>query len=150
MTLHEFSGVLYATPISTGIRETTGLVPAVPSTRILAIAVVALTLGGCALQPTRIPAQSATATHAAPSAGGKIYQKWCGDCHSTPTGPGSQALERKYHGAVPAILEQRRNLPPEFVKLVVRRGVSFMPSFRKTEISDAELALVAAYLAASP
>ena len=113
-------------------------------------AVLALTLGGCALQPTRAPAQSASTTAPAPSAGGRVYQKWCGDCHSTPTGPGSLSLERKYRGAVPAILEQRRNLPPEFVKLVVRRGVSFMPSFRKTEISDTELALVAAYLATSP
>jgi mono/diheme cytochrome c family protein len=33
--------------------------------------------------------------------------------------------------------------------VVVRNGVSFMPSFRKTEISDADLALVAAYLARS-
>jgi len=112
-------------------------------------AVLALLLGGCTLQPTRTTAQSAAAIHPVPSAGGKIYQKWCGDCHSTPGGPGSLALERKYRGAVPAILEQRHNLPPDFVKLVVRRGVSFMPSFRKTEISDAELALVAAYLAPS-
>jgi mono/diheme cytochrome c family protein len=32
---------------------------------------------------------------------------------------------------------------------VVRQGISFMPSFRKTEISDADLALLAAYLAPS-
>ena len=60
------------------------------------------------------------------------------------------ALERKYHGAVPAILEQRTKLPPDYVSYVVRHGISFMPSFRKTEISDAELARVAAYLAAAP
>jgi len=113
-------------------------------------AVLALALGGCALQSTRATAQSTPVTRPAPSAGGKVYQKWCGDCHSTPTGPGSLALERKYRGAVPSILDQRHNLPPDFVKLVVRRGVSFMPSFRKTEISDTELALVAAYLATSP
>jgi len=56
------------------------------------------------------------------------------------------ALQRKYQGAVPAVLEQRDNLPPDYIKLVVRRGISFMPSFRKTEISDTDLALVAAYL----
>jgi len=31
----------------------------------------------------------------------------------------------------------------------VRHGISFMPSFRKTEISDADLALLAVYLAPS-
>jgi mono/diheme cytochrome c family protein len=33
---------------------------------------------------------------------------------------------------------------------VVRRGVSIMPFFRKTEISDADLQALAAYLAQSP
>jgi mono/diheme cytochrome c family protein len=59
------------------------------------------------------------------------------------------ALQRKYGGKVPAVLEQRSNLTAAYVKLAVRRGVSFMPSFRKTEISDADLALLAAYLAPS-
>ena len=89
--------------------------------------------------------QSSPATQSERAAGGRIYDKWCRDCH-TAGGPGSRALQRKYQGALPADLEQRDNLPPEFVKLVVRRGMSFMPTFRKTEISDAELALVAAYL----
>jgi (+)-pinoresinol hydroxylase len=36
------------------------------------------------------------------------------------------------------------------VKLMVRQGVSFMPTFRKTEISDAELELLAAYVIHQP
>lgn len=80
------------------------------------------------------------------SAGRKTFDQWCSDCHSTAEGPGSLALQRKYQGALPAILE-RRGLPPEYVKFVVRHGISFMPSFRKTEISDTELALLATYLA---
>ena len=81
-----------------------------------------------------------------PGQGAKVFGKWCGDCHSAPQGPGSVGLQRKYHGTVPAVLEERSDLNPDYVKLIVRRGVSFMPSFRKTEISDAELASVAAYL----
>ena len=65
------------------------------------------------------------------------------------SGPGSLALQRKYRGNVPAILEQRSDLPPAYITQVVRHGISFMPSFRKTEISDADLALLAAYLAPS-
>jgi (+)-pinoresinol hydroxylase len=34
-----------------------------------------------------------------------------------------------------------------FVKTIVRQGVSFMPQFRKTEISDADLDALAVYLA---
>jgi mono/diheme cytochrome c family protein len=113
-------------------------------------------LAACAPLPSRpapVPAPLATSASAGAAprpAGGKIFDKWCGDCHATPGGPGSMALQRKYQGTLPAILEQRSNLAPEYVALAVRRGVSFMPSFRKTEISDAELALVAGYLAKQP
>jgi len=113
---------------------------------VAACALLAVVLAGCAQLSTRSP-QAARAAQPARSAGGKIFDKWCSDCHSTAEGPGSLALQRKFRGALPAVLEQRTNLPPDYVKLVVRRGVSFMPSFRKTEISDTDLALVAAYLA---
>ena len=116
---------------------------------VAACAVLAVALGGCAPLWTHPAAHAAAPTAPARSAGGKIFDKWCSDCHSTAGGPGSLALQRKYHGTLPAILEQRRDLPPGFVAVVVRRGVSFMPSFRKTEISDADLALLADYLASS-
>jgi mono/diheme cytochrome c family protein len=89
----------------------------------------------------------ASPAKSAQTAGGKIFDKWCSDCHHTAEGPGSLALQRKYQGALPAVLEQRSNLAPDYVRFVVRHGMSFMPSFRKTEISDADLALLAAYLA---
>lgn len=87
---------------------------------------------------------------ARPATGAQIYAKWCADCHSTSQGPGSMVLQRRYQGAVPAVLEERDGLNSQFVSLVVRRGVGFMPSFRKTEISDEELALVAQYLVSGP
>jgi hypothetical protein len=55
-------------------------------------------------------------------------------------------LQRKYQGRLPALLEQRTDLRAPYIQVVVRNGVSFMPTFRKTEISDAELALLGAYL----
>jgi mono/diheme cytochrome c family protein len=97
-------------------------------------------------------AQPALAQRAAEAQqpGVKIYEKWCSDCHSTPTGPGSIALARKYQGNPPAILLERTDLSPDTVKVAVRNGISFMPSFRKTEISDAELAQLGAYLTTPP
>jgi mono/diheme cytochrome c family protein len=116
---------------------------------VAACVVLAVALGGCAPLWTRSSPHSAPPAEAARSAAGKTFDKWCSDCHSTAGGPGSLALQRKYRGNLPAVLEQRNDLRPDYVTLVVRHGISFMPSFRKTEISDADLALLAAYLAPS-
>lgn len=102
---------------------------------------------GAALWARPLPSSSPPAD-AERAAGKKIYARWCADCHAVG-GPGSGALQRKYKGEVPAVLEQRGDLAPEYVAAVVRHGMSFMPTFRKTEISDAELAQVGAYLAHS-
>jgi hypothetical protein len=40
MNLHDFSSALYTTPISTGIRETAGIIPTTQSIHIIAVAVV--------------------------------------------------------------------------------------------------------------
>ena len=103
---------------------------------------------GCAVtvQPVIVQSAFAQSPDQSRTAGAHVFGKWCGDCHSTAGGPGSLALQRKYNGSLPAILEQRVDLAPEYVRQVVRHGISFMPSFRKTEISDAELALLAVSL----
>jgi mono/diheme cytochrome c family protein len=59
---------------------------------------------------------------------------------------GTQTLERKYKGSKPALLEARTDLTPELVKFYVRRGSGVMPFFRPTEVSDADLDAIAAYL----
>jgi mono/diheme cytochrome c family protein len=87
--------------------------------------------------------------------GREPYQYWCASCHGRGTGtPGTVALQTKYGGKVPAVLEDRTDLSATTVRLFVRRGVSIMPFFRKTEVSDADLDAIAAYLtrprAASP
>jgi mono/diheme cytochrome c family protein len=80
--------------------------------------------------------------------GKQIYQTWCWNCHGEGVGkPGTQALAAKYKGSKPAILDQRTDLLPPVTKAFVRKGVSIMPFFRKTEITDAELDSLAAYLA---
>jgi hypothetical protein len=64
--------------------------------------------------------------------------------------PGTSALAAKYDGQEPAVLEERKDLTPDFIKFVVRHGVSIMPPFRKTEITDAELSVLADYLSHKP
>ena len=80
--------------------------------------------------------------------GQQVFEYWCAPCHAPgPRHPGTQALEVLYKGAKPAALEQRTDLVPELTRSFVRTGVSVMPPFRKTEISDADLDALAAYLA---
>jgi (+)-pinoresinol hydroxylase len=75
------------------------------------------------------------------------FQRACWVCHgSGPGKPGTRALRAKYAGKLPALLEQRTDLAPDYVKYVVRHGVTVMPPFRKTELSDADLDAIAAYL----
>ena len=80
--------------------------------------------------------------------GAAVFNNWCSACHSRgpQNAPGTASLQMKYQGAVPAALEERRDLTPEVVKVFVRNGVAMMAPFRKTELSDADLDALAAYL----
>ena len=78
----------------------------------------------------------------------------CAPCHAAGPGddgkpllPGTQQLQWKYKGEKPALLEQRTDLPADLLKTFVRRGSWSMPAFRKTEVTDAEIVAIAAYLA---
>jgi mono/diheme cytochrome c family protein len=75
------------------------------------------------------------------------FQMACSVCHGTGPGkPGTRALAAKYKGATPALLEDRTDLNPAYIKQVVRQGLYVMPFFRKTELSDTDLNAIAAYL----
>ena len=75
------------------------------------------------------------------------FQLACSVCHGTGPGkPGTSALAAKYKGATPALLEERTDLNPAYIKQVVRQGLYVMPFFRKTELSDADLNAIVAYL----
>jgi (+)-pinoresinol hydroxylase len=77
--------------------------------------------------------------------GHKVYQKWCYPCHGPGADkPGTASLAAR--GQKPAVLAERTDLTPATIKTFVRHGVLFMPTFRKTEISDADLAAISAYL----
>ena len=84
---------------------------------------------------------------AQPTEGRAVFDRWCGSCHGPKTdSPGTGALAAKYNGEIPARLDQRTDLTPDVVKYFVRHGVSVMPPFRKTEITDSELESLALYL----
>jgi (+)-pinoresinol hydroxylase len=96
--------------------------------------------------------QNAAADDAA-AHGKQVFQLWCSACHKRlnpgdlPVA-GTSSLQRKYGDSKPAALELRTDLSPVTIRTIVRHGIKSMPASRKTEISDADLDALVAYLTA--
>jgi mono/diheme cytochrome c family protein len=126
------------------------------STRIAsAFALVAVLAVSAAAQETPFPIAAWSRTTAgvedrgsAVERGAAVFNNWCSACHSRgpQNAPGTTSLQMKYQGSIPAALEDRRDLTVDLVKFFVRNGVATMPQLRKTEVSDADLDALAAYL----
>ncbi len=83
--------------------------------------------------------------------GKQVYDKWCTPCHGAGEGkPGTIAAAALYKGSKTAVLAERTDLTPAFIRTSVRTGVFVMPRFRKTEVSDADLDAIVAYLTRGP
>jgi mono/diheme cytochrome c family protein len=106
-----------------------------------------------------LPAPSAQPDLANPleQRGREVFQQRCLACHGevpddvlgalfVPAMPGTQALEARYRGALPAVLDERTDLSAEYVEAVVRNGLNSMPFFRPTELSADDLEALTAYL----
>lgn len=113
------------------------------------IGALALIGAAAAVAQAQSAAPRGAQTAPALAAGKQSYAKWCAPCHAPSPGlAGTLALRTKYNGELPPALEDRTDLTPETVAYFVRNGVAWMAPFRKTEISDAELAAIGAYLSA--
>jgi mono/diheme cytochrome c family protein len=95
---------------------------------------------------------SATQQH-----GQEVFNKWCAPCHGAFAGgvlgglgandlPGTSALAVKYKGDLPKLIEERTDLQPIYIRTIVRTGLYGMPITRKTEVNDADLEAIIAYL----
>lgn len=83
--------------------------------------------------------------------GHALFQRWCAGCHAGTNRQGglpagTYTLQQRYQGRLPADLEKRTDLQPAYIKTLVRSGINIMPRTRKTEITDAELDDLVAYL----
>ena len=102
-------------------------------------------------------ASAGTAQQTAVQRGNAKFQHSCAPCHGAGVGddghamlPGTDALRIKYKGAVPpvpALLEERTDLTAPVLKVFLRHGSFSMPPFRPTELTEAEIADIAAYIA---
>lgn len=116
-----------------------------------------MSLGVLAAVSSVASAQAPSA--AAPTAamrGKTLFLHKCQPCHGTEPAdmgramlPGTDALRIKYKGALPAALELRGDLNYDVLRVYLRRGTWSMPPFRKSELTDADIADIAAYLVVS-
>ena len=88
---------------------------------------------------------SAAATVEDGWSGSQLFASRCGMCHRAG-GMGTGILSRRPNAGA-GLLEERRDLTPEFVTAVARAGTGNMPRIARGEVSDAQLARIAAYLA---
>ena len=125
--------------------------------RLILLAPMALlvVVAGCSSEPEeqtqvskRVIAEQANVemVEGATRTGEQIYQRHCSACHDAGPGhPATLLLGQKY-GAVKAVIKGRKDLNQVYVKAIVRGGLLEMPPFRPTEITDAELDVIAEFI----
>ena len=82
------------------------------------------------------------------SQGKALYNHLCVYCHS----PGVWGTNRlaKRQDKDHAVLESRTDLTASLIRTAVRSGIGSMPPLRKSELSDADVDAIAAYLTRQP
>lgn len=101
-------------------------------------------LGFVILLGAIVTAAASAAPAKPPRDGEAIYRDKCLYCHDA-RGWGTRALSRRTPPGE-AMLTSRKVLPAALTKFVVRRGMGSMPGFTPTDLSNAEIDRVAAWL----
>lgn len=94
---------------------------------------------------------SALAALATPAAGGEmtgkeVFDHYCTYCHGSSDGPGTMQLGRT-RGKDQALLTRRTNLSADYIEYVVRHGLKSMPPFVPSDLTEAKLKALVAFLA---
>lgn len=83
---------------------------------------------------------------AAELTGKEVFNHYCVHCHAPGREhPGTLQLGLT-RGAERAVLEERTDLAPEYVRYIVRHGLKAMPAFVPSELDEAQLNALAGYL----
>jgi mono/diheme cytochrome c family protein len=78
--------------------------------------------------------------------GKEVFDHYCTYCHGANDGPGTMQLGRT-RGKGQALLTERTNLSRDYIEYVVRHGLKSMPPFAPSDLTDAKLKALAAFLA---
>ena len=88
----------------------------------------------------------ASPARAADMTGKEVFDHYCTSCHGSSDGPGTMQLGRT-RGKGQALLTERSNLSADYIEYVVRHGLKSMPPFAPSDLTDAKLKVLAAFLA---
>ncbi len=102
---------------------------------ILALALSCAATVASAVEPALTPQQQQ---------GKHLYDHICVYCHS-PGVWGTNRLSKRMDKEH-AVLENRTDLSAGAIQAIVRTGIGSMPPLRKSELSDADVSAIAAYL----
>lgn len=94
------------------------------------------------------PADELQGEAALEQGGAALFQEKCAMCHREPnmvTGMGSFLIAARDPNGDP-MLEHRDFLIPEYIAVAIRTGIGNMPRISRAEVSDAQLAEIAAYV----
>lgn len=105
---------------------------------------VASLLAWLCLGITTLFAPNAMAAGGTTERGAELFAEKCAMCHRV-MGMGTVLLTRRRDAAT-APLEKRADLTVEFVVAAARAGLGNMPRISRGEVSDADLATIAAWL----
>jgi mono/diheme cytochrome c family protein len=104
------------------------------------------------MKPIELIASAALLTAAVPAAaaeltGRQVFDRHCVHCHGPGNeGPGTLQLART-RGPDKALLAERNDLPAAYIQMIVRQGLKAMPAFVPSDLTDAQLKVLADYLA---
>jgi mono/diheme cytochrome c family protein len=104
------------------------------------------------MRPAVVTALAALVSAAGPAAaadltGKEVFDRHCVHCHGAGDEmTGTQQLART-RGKDKALLTERDDLPPEYIRMIVRQGLKAMPAFVPSDLTDAQLQALADYLA---
>ena len=88
---------------------------------------------------------AAGAAGAAEPKGRDVFENYCSHCHGPGDAPATVQLGRT-RGADKALITERTDLVPEYVQFVVRHGLKSMPPFAPSDLDDAKLKALIAFL----
>jgi mono/diheme cytochrome c family protein len=95
---------------------------------------------GSVLSALTVPVAAADMT------GRELFEHYCSYCHGSSDGPGTVQLKRT-RGADKALLTERADLAPDYIEYVVRHGLKSMPPFAPSDLTEAKLKALVAFLA---
>ena len=112
--------------------------------RFVLVAASVVAAGTAIAQAPPAPKPTTLASRPGVTGGEALYIEHCIHCHG-PNGMGTGLLARRIQ---PPLLEEREDLPAQYVIVAARQGIGNMPAIPRGEVSDDELRQIADYLAA--